>query len=249
MKHRFFGMLAAALLLPGCGGGEEQAAPAVDEGAAEARPIVTEAPDGDWTKVVNETAAGGYMMGDPDAPVKLIEYASFTCPHCARFHEAGYPELVEQYVKPGRVAFEFRNFVRDPADVAASLLARCAAPQAYFPIVSQLFADQENWFERFQQIGQDELQRINRLPPMEQAGRFAEAGGMIDFVKMRGIPEDRAQTCLADQGEMDELLNLYRVATQEHDIPGTPSFVINGERVENASTWPQLEPRIREALQ
>ena len=75
--------------------------------------------------MVVRTPEGGYLMGNPKANVKLIEFGSMTCPHCAEFEEQRGEQLIDTYVKSGRVSYEFRNFVRDPFDLAASLIARC----------------------------------------------------------------------------------------------------------------------------
>ena len=82
---------------------------------------------GDWAQTVTATPAGGFLMGNPDAKVKLVEYGSMTCGHCATFSEEGAPKLIEKYVKSGQVSFEFRNFVRDGADMAAALVSELKA--------------------------------------------------------------------------------------------------------------------------
>src|SRR4249919_2359055 len=90
---------------------------------------------GDWTMVVNPTPAGGFMMGNPNAKVKLIEFGSLTCPHCREFDEKGVPTLMSNYVKTGQVSWEFRNYVRDGFDLAASLVARCNGAKTFFPLM------------------------------------------------------------------------------------------------------------------
>ena len=89
---------------------------------------------GDWSMVVNPTPAGGFMMGNPNAKIKLVEFGSMTCPHCAEFDEIGVPALVDKYVKSGQVSWEFRNYVRDPFDLTASLIARCNGAKSFFPL-------------------------------------------------------------------------------------------------------------------
>ena len=81
-------------------------------------------PGQSWADMVLKTPEGGYRMGNPAAPIKLVEYGSLTCPHCAEVAEKGSAELRDQYVASGRVSFEFRNFVRDPVDLAAAMLTR-----------------------------------------------------------------------------------------------------------------------------
>jgi protein-disulfide isomerase len=86
----------------------------------------------------------------PAAPLKLVEYASFTCSHCAQFAEEGFPALLRDHVRSGRLSFEFRNFVRDPYDMAAALVARCASPANFFPLTHRIFETREQWIAKFQ---------------------------------------------------------------------------------------------------
>ncbi len=183
---------------------------------------------GDWTQIVSRTPEGGFVMGNPNAPVKLIEYASLTCPHCADFSENGQPKLIDQYVKTGKVSYELRNFVRDPVDLAAALLSRCGGATPYFKLTDQLFAAQPDWFAQIQKIPPADQQRLQTLPPAQVTGELATKGGLVDFVKIRGIPAEKAQACLADQAEIEKLVAMNQVATQQFNLSGTPTFVING---------------------
>lgn len=238
----------AMLMLAGCseGGSGAGNAAATEAAAVEAIP----APNGgDWTQMVSQTPEGGFVMGNPQAPVKLIEYASMTCPHCAEFAETGTPRLIDEYVKTGQVSFELRNFVRDPVDLAASLLARCGGATPYFKLTEQMFAAQEDWMSRLQTLSPEEQARLQALPPNQVTGELAEKSGLIQFARVRGVPAERANQCLANQSEIDRLVEItQRTTTQYPDFPGTPTFFINGEIVTNAGTWEALEPRIREAL-
>jgi protein-disulfide isomerase len=241
------GTMTLALLLAGCGdetGGGNTAT------AANVAPVPTiAAPNGgDWTQTVSATPEGGFLMGNPDAPVKLVEYASLTCPHCAEFSETAVPELTEKYIKAGQVSLEVRNFVRDPIDMTATLLSRCGGAQPYFKLTDQLFAAQSEWMQPFQQISEAESKRLSSLPVQQQFGELARTGGLVQFVKMRGIPESKANQCLADQSAVQKLVEMNGVAAKQHEIPGTPAFLINGELVENVANWEALEPKLREAI-
>jgi protein-disulfide isomerase len=245
MKAVIGGTIAAlALALAGCGGdgaGNGQAAQNV--------PLKQiPAPNGgDWSQVVAKTPEGGHVMGNPNAPVKLVEFGSMTCGHCATFSKEGEPQLVERYVKSGQVSFEFRNFVRDPADIAAALLARCSGPNGFFPLTDQLFAAQEEWLAKLQQMPPAQQQQIQSMSPNQAAATYAGAAGMVDFVRVRGIPSGRAQACLADSGELQRLVGQATKDGNEHQVRGTPSFLINGKLVE-ASAWKELEPLLQAAL-
>ena len=199
---------------------------------------------GDWTKTVVATPEGGFLMGNPDADVKLVEYGSLTCPHCAEFAEKGAPELIDKYVKTGRVSFEFRNFLRDGLDMSMSLIARCGGPERFFPLSEAMFKDQRQFFERAQ-AATPEQQRAAAASP---AG-FAQLAGLQQWAAQRGVPSAKSNACLADQATQDKLVQVSNdVATQFPGFSGTPSFVLNGKLLEQTAAWDKLEPQIRDAL-
>lgn len=245
-----FALFAAAALLTACGGGGDagnQTAAANMDGPV-GTPVA--APNGgDWSQTVQMTPDGGMLMGNPDAAVKLVEFSSMTCPHCAEFSKTGMPQLVDKYVKTGQVAFELRNFVRDPLDITMSLIARCggANPQ-FFRLTDAMFADQTAIFERFQAVPPAQLQAAQALPPAQQFPKFAEYAGLQAWAAQRGLPSGRSSQCLANQAEIEKLVQMNSDAATQYKIPGTPAFLINGQLVENAANWETLEPKIREAL-
>jgi protein-disulfide isomerase len=245
-----FALLAvAATLLSACGGeGEGNQTAAVNMAGPVGTPVA--APNGgDWTQTVTQTPEGGIMLGNPNAAVKLVEFGSMTCPHCAEFSETATPQLIDKYVKTGQVAFEFRNFVRDPLDITMSLIARCggASPQ-FFRLTEAMYADQTAIFERFQAAPPAQLQAAQALPPAQQFPKFAEYAGLQSWAAQRGLPSGRSSQCLTNQAEIERLVQMNSDAATQYNIPGTPAFVINGELVENAADWATLEPKIREAL-
>ena len=123
MKISILFLASAAMLATACNA-EKGSATANSAAEVTAKPVP--APNnGDWSSIVSKTAEGGFIMGNPNAKVKLVEFGSLTCPHCAEFEEKGGNALIENYVKKGLVSWEFRNFVRDPVDMTATLLARC----------------------------------------------------------------------------------------------------------------------------
>ena len=108
--------------------------------------------------------------------MKLVEYGSMTCPHCAAFSaEAMRARCCATYVKSGRVSWEFRNYVRDAFDLAASLVARCNGTKTFFPVTRAIFADQENWENRIQAMPQDQFKAMQDLPPNQQFVAIAKA--------------------------------------------------------------------------
>lgn len=222
-------------------------------GSAESHPIKPVAPpkNGDWTTVTTETSEGGFLMGNPNAKVKIVEFGSLTCPHCAEFDETGAKPLIENYVKSGKVSYEFRNFVRDPYDVAASLVARCGGPASFFGLMRGFYADQRDWVGKIQAADQAKVQSIQNLPPNQQFVELAKLAGFQDWAAMRGLPPEKTNACLANQAEVDRLVQMQNDAVSAYNIPGTPGFLLNGELVtmdNSATVWAQLEGKIKAAL-
>src|SRR3954453_4105360 len=154
---------------------------------------------GDWTMVVNATPAGGFMMGNPNAKVKLVEFGSLTCPHCREFDEKGVPVLMNRYVKSGQVSWEFRNFVRDAFDLTASLIARCNGPKTFFPMMRAIYKDQPVWVGNIQHAPQSQLEALQNLPPNQQFVEMAKVAKLQDWAAARGVPQAKSNQCLANQ--------------------------------------------------
>ena len=241
-KSKLLVAVAALAALAGCNG----------ETAAGNTPVTAEVvpppPGGDWSTRVTQTPDGGFMMGNPNAAVKLVEFGSMTCPHCKEFDEKGAPALIENYVKKGQVSFEFRNYVRDPLDMAASLIARCGGTDRFFPLTRQLFEAQQEWGAKLQGMSGEQYQQITSLPPNQLFVQLGQAAGLQQWAAQRGLPSARANQCLANEQEVNRLVQINSDAVSTHNISGTPMFLINNELVEGASSWDRLEPEIRKAL-
>ena len=249
ITRTMFLALAAASFATGACNAEK----AADNRTAASGPVTPVEPpaNGDWTTVVSQTAEGGFLMGNPNAPVKLVEFGSMTCPHCAEFDEQGVKPLIDNYVKAGKVAFEFRNFVRDPFDVAASLVARCGGTTSFFGLTRGLYADQREWLSRIQSGDPVAMQQIQTLPPNQQFGEIAKIAGFQDWAAMRGLTAEKSAACLSNQAEVDRLVQMQNDAVSSHDISATPSFLLNNEMVEiqpGSPVWTQLESKIKGAL-
>ena len=207
---------------------------------------------GDWTKIVAQSPEGGFVMGNPKAAVKLIEFGSMTCPHCREFDEAAMKPLTENYVKTGKVSFEFRNYVLNPYDMAASVVARCAGPSGFFGLTRQLYADQPDWIAKAQSADPAKLQALATLPPNEQLAEVAKLAGFPQYAAMRGLPSAKLDACLADPATPTKLVQMQTDATAAYpDIPGTPSFVLNGKLIEikaGSSVWSQVEAALKAAV-
>lgn len=244
------GAAALALALAGCGGGGDNNSGNLSSATgtnSAPLPQIAAPNNGDWTETVTMTDRGGFLMGNPNAPVKLIEYASITCPHCAEFSEQGVPTLRDRYVRSGQVSWEYRPYMIFPTDPGIFMLLRCLGPTAFFHVSEQLYADQANWVGRLQALPGDQYQAMLAQPPAQQAAGLVRATGLDQFFRQRGLPEARMTSCLGDAGNLQQLGQITQRASSEEGVTGTPTFIINGEKTD-ADRWSRLEPLLRNAV-
>ena len=241
-RHLALGLIAAplALGLAACGGKED------DSGKTPTgEPIEAIAPpDGEsWTEVVSKTEEGGYRMGNPDAPIKLVEYGSLTCPHCAHFAEQSQDELLNDFVTSGRVSYEFRNFVMNPLDLTMAMIVRCGSPQSFFALVEQTYANQHAIVDTWSKAGEDTVTQAANQPADTRYLAIANVAGLGEFYAARGISTDQSMECLANGETAEALVQATSSQSEEFDITGTPSFLIDGQKVD-INTWPEIKTRL-----
>jgi len=243
--HLRLGAAALILSLAACGqdGGNGSTAAG---GGAPVAPVP--APNGgDWTETVATTPEGGFRMGNPDAPVKLVEYASITCPHCADFSSRASEAIKNEYVRSGRVSWEYRSFMLNPFDIAIFMAIGCQGPQPSFKLIEQLYADQPTWVARLQAIPPAEAQRISALPDGERFKATFAATGLAPFFGQRGATQASIDQCLTDKANLDKLVALSERGRSD-GVTGTPTFLINGRLAEGAADWNVLRGQLDEAL-
>jgi protein-disulfide isomerase len=248
MRISVVSVVAATLALAACGN-EKTAAPAATGDALVAGPAVPPPAGTSWVEVTAATPEGGFRMGNPDAKVKLVEFASLTCPHCKDFHEAAAETIKNKYVASGQVSYEFRNFVLNGPDYAASLLARCQGPQAFFGLLGAFFSDQAGWTAPFGTLTPEQQKAISALPQDQQIAAIATAGQLDSYVRTRGIPKAKFDQCLSDPAAIKTIADLGTQATGKYKLTGTPGFIINEQTQEGVSDWATLEPKLVAALQ
>ncbi len=153
------------------------------------------------------------VQGAEDAPVTLIEYASYTCPHCASFHADGYKKLKADFIDTGKVKFIYREVYFDRYGLWASMIARCAGPEKFFGITDLLFTDQSHW------------------------ARAGDAGAIVDELrkigKLAGLGADQLEACLQDGTKAQTLVTWYQENATRDDVRSTPSFLLNGAKLDN----------------
>ncbi|MEH3107397.1 MAG: thioredoxin domain-containing protein [Sphingomonas fennica] len=206
------------------------------------------APQRDWTKAVATLPSGAIVIGNPQAKVKLVEYTSMTCPHCAHFAKEGLPALMAGYVAPGKASIELRHAVRDPYDLAASLLVRCAGPAAYLPAMEAVFAAQDAWMGRAMKMTPAEIEAVQKQSRADQLVTVSRTIGLLSLMQARGLAEPKAVACLKSEPEQQKLAAMANEAWSERKIPGTPAFLLNGTIVADAADWAALKPRLDAAL-
>ncbi|TCM55747.1 protein-disulfide isomerase [Rhizobium sp. PP-F2F-G48] len=159
------------------------------------------------SKLMEPGALPEMAIGKADAPVTIVEYMSMTCPHCANFHNQTFDTIKTKYVETGKVRFVLREFPFDPRAAAAFMLARCAPEGQYFPMVSMLFKQQEQW-------------------AAAQNGRDA----LLQMSKLAGFSQESFEACLTNQKLLDDVNAVMQKGMKEYQVASTPTFFINGKR-------------------
>jgi protein-disulfide isomerase len=155
-----------------------------------------------------------YMsIGSPDATVKIIEYASFTCPHCRDFHETVYTSLKTDYIDTGKVQFEFREVYFDKYGLWAAMMARCGGQLRFFGITDILYNTQQDW------AGTDDPAAV--LENLKRIGRTA------------GMDNAALDVCMNDGAMAQALVTQYQTNAEKDGVEGTPTLFINGEKHSN----------------
>ena len=193
----------------------------------------------DWSQRVAATPEGGFRMGNPDAPMKLVEFVSLTCSHCATFSAEAMPSLVQQ-VRSGRVSVEYRNYVLNHYDLAASVLSRCAAPDDYFALTTDLLAQQEVWAGRADALTPAQKAEVEVRPTPQSVARTAELIGLKQIAAAHGITPAEANRCLASAEGLDQVMAM-RDAADRLGVSGTPTFMLNGQMIGPAN-WAMIQP-------
>lgn len=197
----------------------------------------------DWNHVVTQTAGGAFVLGNPSAKTRVIEYFSYTCSHCANFMVEGMGPLRTGWVRRGLVAIEFRNAVRDPYDMTAALLARCGGKARFVGNHEALFNNFGEWLPKVQAY-EDARDRSASIDQEAMMADVAAKTGLADLMARRGVTPAAQKMCLADKAQRDAVLAMTQDAWQTRKISGTPYFLVNGKGVDSAHDWASLKPQL-----
>jgi hypothetical protein len=206
---------------------------------------LTAAAPRDWTQTVTVTPAGAFVLGNPQARVRLVEYASYTCPHCAHFAGESEAVLKGRMVRSGAVAFEYRHLLRDRLDLAAAILARCTGAKGFFGATGAIFAAQDRWLTQGMQFEQVNGSQLRLYAQADQLRALADGSGLTGIVQARGLSPAAAAACFDDDAAIARITAMTAAAPRE--LTGTPTFLINGRIVPRAADWATLLPALRAA--
>lgn len=196
-----------------------------------------------WARTVAVTADGGHLVGNPQAPVKLVEFVSYTCSHCAHYAEESDVPLRAGYVAPGKVSVEVRHFVRDPVDLTVAMLTNCGAPAKFLLNHAAFLRSQSTWMAPIGTL--TEAQRDRWENGAAVARRRAIAGDLrfYQIMQTRGYDRASVDRCLADEGMARRLADMTQDA-KARGVSGTPSFQVNGVLLAGTHNWPVLEMQL-----
>lgn len=208
---------AMALLLVACGDDGQSGGGGSDSKVYDMTSEVTYDPQAEGTW-------GELVYGDPEAPVTIVEYASLTCPHCATFANSFYPELKEKYLDTGKAKLVYRNYIMNRVDIAASAAARCGNEDVAKQLMKVFFARQDDWARSQQPL--DELAALARRA---------------------GISRTKFDQCTSNEEMLKHLMAITTEAVDRFDITSTPSFIVNGRKLD-FSTFDEALEQIGDAV-
>ncbi len=206
--------------------------------AADAGPAVN------WNRIVTLTPAGSHVLGNPQAKVKLTEYVSYTCQHCAHFEMESEGPLRLAYISKGTVSIEVKHLLRDPIDLAVALLANCGPKDKFFGNHSAFVRGQQQWIQPL--IGPSAAQstRWSAGDKLTRLRAISSDFHLYEVLEARGYSRPQLDHCLADDA-MAKRIAAQGADAQKLGITSTPSFAINGTLLAGTHDWATLEPQIK----
>ena len=215
-----------------------------------ALPLIGAAPAApNWVGTVIQAANGAYVMGNPKAKVRLVEYISYSCSHCAHFTGEAKLPLKRDYVAKGLVAVEFRNAVRDQFDMTAALLARCGGAARFYGNNEALLETQDQWLGKAQSFMDANGAALAKMTPSQGFGALSRGVGLNAVMQARGFTAAQQNACLVSKPSQDRIVAMTNEAWKVSKIGGTPAFKVDGVMLTGAGSWPVVEGAIKAALE
>ena len=197
---------------------------------------------------VTETGIGAFVVGDPDAKLRLVQYFSFTCGACGVFAGTADVPLKTGYIDRRLVAFEYRNLIRDPLDMTAALLARVSGAAGFPGHYRAIMAAQQTWLTRASKLPEAVQAKGYEGSVAERAARMARDSGLDALMRTRGVTAAQMTAALASEVAQAELTAMTNIARGTDRIASTPSFLLQGKLLANVHNWPDVKSRLDQAL-
>ena len=196
-----------------------------------------------WAAQVSVTPSGSHVLGNPEAGVKLVEYMSYTCPHCAAFEADAAPTLRYGVIPSGKGSFEIRHFLRDPMDLAVALLTSCGKPARFWSLHHSFLVSQEKWLGAAQKTTEAQRARWTSGPLAGRMRAIASDLHFYDILENNGVDRFAADRCLGDEAAARRL-TAQTVEGQKLGVDGTPSFFIGETLLAGTHDWKSLKPQL-----
>ncbi len=199
---------------------------------------------GNWVAAGSVTPEGYHLLGNPAAPVRLVEYVSYTCSHCSTFETQSEAQLKIGMVAPGKGAIEVRNFVRDPIDLTVALLTNCVPANRFFPLHTAFMRSQSTWMVPATNSTEAQRQRWTTGPFAARTRAIASDFKFYEFMAARGMTRTAVDRCLADETLANKLAAQTSEAIDKFNVGGTPSFMVDGVLLAGTHDWAGLKPQL-----
>lgn len=218
------------------------AAPGAAQKTDLANPQSTLAPaqQGNWSATVTRTERG-HLIGNPKAETKLIEFISYTCPHCAHFAMEGDPAIDLTLLGPGKMSVEVRPVIRNVLDLTVTLLVQCGDPAGFKDRHRAFMYSQNQWLAKFMNAPRSQQEiwaRGNKADRMNAASAL----GLADMMVQRGQSIAEVNACLMNDAAVNKIMTAGAEDRGEFAIPGTPSFALDGKLLDEVHDWSALYP-------
>lgn len=212
---------------------------AVGAAAQGTTPAKKAAPKGNWGATVTEVD-GGHLIGNPDAPGRLVEFMSYTCSHCAEFARTGDGAIKLLYVPTGKVSYEIRHLIRDPVDLTAALAAQCGPVDKFPGNHEALMHKYDDWMGKARKMTQAQMARWNFGTFSARTQAIASDLDFYEIMELRGFSRAQLDQCLTDEAKARKIAEQSNADVQKYGLRGTPTFFMGGEQID-AHNWPGVQ--------
>lgn len=192
----------------------------------------------------------GHRIGNPEAPIQLIEFVSYTCPHCAHFERDAEAELRYFYIHEGHAAVEVRHVLRNMVDIAIALTTECGPSEDFFDNHRMFLVTHDQWMARGRALSDAQRARWESGSFPSRMRAIASDLDIYEMMEPRGLTRTQLDTCLSNQARAEALYASTQAGANEYGVQGTPSFVVNGNLLEGVHNWEALKSvlaRLRES--